>query len=95
MKKIIFLILLSACGINLPAQLPETINSPIFYNNRGKIVTVYIERVTPSSYTVVGIHPLSGREFLIKTRDGKITKQEYGYIFSKGEVREILEEILK
>ena len=94
MKKIIFLILLSACSIKLPPELPDQINNPINISKNGKTITVYIEG-QGRNYSIVGIHPLSGREFLVQVKTGQVVKEEYGYIFSKSEVREILNQILK
>lgn len=94
MIRFIFLILLTACSLNLPAQLPADIKSPVNINKNGKVLAVYIES-EGDAYSIVGIHPLSGREFLIQVKSGQIIKEEYGYLFSASEVREILEEVIK
>lgn len=94
MKKLVLFIFLSACSLTLPAKLPSDLKTPVSIEKNGKILTVYVEG-QGSTYSILGIHPLSGREFLIQVKAGKLTKEEYGYLFSAREVKEILDEMLK
>lgn len=94
MKKLVFLLLLCACSLNLPASLPGNMTSPMKIEREGEVLTIYFES-QGDEYSIVGIHPLSGREFFVQVKAGKIVKEEYGYIFSSAEVREILDELFK
>lgn len=93
MKKILFLIILTACSLKLPAELPKNFKSPIHMVKNDKELLVYLEQ-EENGYAIIGIHPLSGREFLVQVRAGKLVREEYGYFYSSKEVREIIEEII-
>ena len=93
MKRFLILLMLAGCSLKLPQSLSPDLTSPINIQSNGKNVVLYIER-EQNAYSILGIHPLSGREFLIKVVKGRVVKEEYGYLFTRQEVREIIKQNL-
>jgi hypothetical protein len=57
--------------------------------NVERTVELYFE-TTDEGFRVLGIHPLTGREFLLDISNGQIQKEEYGPLISPATVREMI-----
>ena len=86
------LIVLSSCSLDLPAELPSMVENPKQVETAAGNILVYFEK-SDHGYVIVGMHPLFGREFLVEVVDGKLSREEYGPLLGKRQVKRILRQV--
>lgn len=81
-----------SCALRYPQSIPENVRGPLKVSCGDTEILVYIE-ANEDSYSVVGIHPAFGRDFLLRIEGGESLSGEYGRFCSRTRVHEIINEL--